>query len=498
MKALNTLKKHKYLFILILVITPLILIDITKNPIYLWDEGRNSLNALEMYFNNNFLVMHYDGEPDMWNTKPPLLIWLQTISMYIFGINELSIRIPSIIAAYITCIYLYFFSENFLKNKWIGILSAIILITTNGYIEIHGVKTGDFDALLTMFLTIASLSIFKYCCTNKISSLYTFFIALTLATLTKSIAGLLFTPAYFLLLLFNKKLIPTISTKHFYFGSLIFIASIAGYYGLREIYNPGYINAVFENELGGRLNSTVDGLETKNNLYYLENFFNEYNRFKYWIYLLPFALIINLFNPNKTLVKLSLYSFLLVFIHYLIITKASSKYYWYDTPWFPFLALIISIGISTSYKLLEKYKSLRLNFIPIALATLVAIIAYKDIYIKNTSPYNEYERNINLLSLFFQEARYGKREIEQNLVYCSSITRYNAMFYINQLNHIYNFNIQEKEWNKLVPGDIVVVGHDDEIKQNIENRYTVKILENNQQDYLYNGIKKYQIINIKY
>ncbi len=37
----------------------------------MWDESRNGVNALEMFYNHNYLVTYFDGHPDMWSTKPP-------------------------------------------------------------------------------------------------------------------------------------------------------------------------------------------------------------------------------------------------------------------------------------------------------------------------------------------------------------------------------------------------------------------------------------------
>jgi len=483
-----------------LIISPIILINITKAPIFLWDEGRNSLNALEMYYNNNFIVTHYESEPDMWNTKPPLLIWFQTFSMYIFGINELAIRFPSILATFFTCFTLYFFSKKTLNNNWIALFVCLILITTNGYIALHGSRTGDYDALLTLFLTISSLSIYTYTETKQNKWLYIFFVSLGLAVLTKGIAGLLFTPVYLLLIIFSNQFINLLKNKNLYIGICIFIIIGIAYYFIRELLNPGYIKAVFENELGGRLNSTLDGLEEKNKFFYLDNLFNEINRFKTWIYLLPLGLIVSLFNPSKKIKKLSIYLSILVICHYLVLTKASTKYEWYDTPWYPLFAIIIGLGIYTLYEFLIKNKftsKLKLNYLLIGFCLVISSFTYYNIYTKITSELDEYQRNINLLSLFFQEVRYGEREIDNNMYYCSEIQPFNAMFYINQLNNDFNFNIQQKEWEFLVPGDIVVVGHSDEIKKNIENKYFAEILENNQTDWQHWGIKVYKIISIK-
>src|SRR5690606_5022387 len=64
-----------------------------------WDEARNAMNAVEMIENSNPIIRYYEGVPDMWEVKPPLLTWFQVITLTVFGKNELGVRLPSAIAA---------------------------------------------------------------------------------------------------------------------------------------------------------------------------------------------------------------------------------------------------------------------------------------------------------------------------------------------------------------------------------------------------------------
>jgi len=68
----------KIILFLSLVYFPIFLhLDIL--PLRMWDEARYAINAYEMNQNGNFIVTHYQGQPDMWNTKPPLMIWFQAL-----------------------------------------------------------------------------------------------------------------------------------------------------------------------------------------------------------------------------------------------------------------------------------------------------------------------------------------------------------------------------------------------------------------------------------
>lgn len=66
--------------ILLLVISYIpIFFNLEKAPIRMWDEAIYANNALEMAVNHDFLVLHNNGVPNLYNTKPPLVIWLQTL-----------------------------------------------------------------------------------------------------------------------------------------------------------------------------------------------------------------------------------------------------------------------------------------------------------------------------------------------------------------------------------------------------------------------------------
>ena len=111
-------------------------------PLRIWDESRLAINAYEMLNDKNHLVTHFEGKPDMWNTKPPFMIWCQVFCMKLLGVNELAVRLPSAIAAFLTCLVLLFFSQWYLKSFWFGFIAVFILISAQGFISLHGTRTG--------------------------------------------------------------------------------------------------------------------------------------------------------------------------------------------------------------------------------------------------------------------------------------------------------------------------------------------------------------------
>ena len=137
-------------------------VNLPALPIRVWDEARNANTALEMYLHHNWIVPTYDGLPDMWNSKPPLLIWMQVAAMQLFGIGELAVRLPAAVSALATGLLLWAFCSRQCEKPWSGFLAGAVLASTYAYVFNHAGRTGDYDSPLTLFLTGYSLSAFIY------------------------------------------------------------------------------------------------------------------------------------------------------------------------------------------------------------------------------------------------------------------------------------------------------------------------------------------------
>jgi len=476
-----------YLALFIFIIFP-IFGHLEALTIRIWDEARLAINAYEMFKNGNFMVTHYEGNPDLWNTKPPLLIWLQVIGMNIFGPNELAIRLPSALAAFITCIALLVFLKKYFKNNWFGIITVLVLVTSQGYISIHGTRTGDYDALLTLFTTMSGLLFFTYCHKKQTKYLYLFFFVTAFAVLTKSVTGLFFAPALVLFSIIDKQFLSLLKNKHFYLGILVFILIVAAYYIPREIISPGYLQAVQENELGGRY---LTALEDHNEgfWFYLNNLINY--QYSYWIILVPVGLLVALTSKNQLKKKLGIFTLLMIVVFFLIISTAKTKLVWYDIPLYPFMAISVAFFIHFIIETLESKqilkKPLKFNLLPITFFILVLIYPYNEIFRKtNKQQEIDWAFDIFRVSNYLRDATKGKIEVSNEVIVLSHDT-YNGhiKFYVNILNDE-GKNITFKLAENLETNDVVLV-YQDEIKQQIEKTYDVELLE------IYHNISKYKI-----
>ncbi|RFC54158.1 ArnT family glycosyltransferase [Brumimicrobium aurantiacum] len=445
-------------------------------PIRIWDESRLAINAYEMLHNNDYIVTHYEGSPDMWNTKPPLLIWLQVLFMKLIGTNEWAVRLPSAISAFITCCIIFHFSKKKLSYSTLGFIAIIVLITSQGFVGYHSARNGDYDALLTLFTTLSALLFFNICESKKFKHLYWLFLILALAVLSKSISGLLFLPAFFLYALSQKQVLPLLKSKHFYGGALLFCGMIASYYGIRELNNPGYLEAVYQNELGGRYLEVIENHQ-HGFWYYLKNLTSY--RFENWYMLVPFGILFGLLSKDQLIKRLTLFLTLLTMTYFLIISGARTKLEWYDIPMYPFMAILAAIPIYRVYTLLKSTLSntnkITSKVLPILFFVIVCAIPYHTTFNRiNRGTEELWDEEFYSLSNYLQEAVDGEHDLNnKSIVYHG----YNAhlLFYVNILNN-QSINLKFKDWKNLSAGDVVITNQID-INKNIEENYNHEVLE---------------------
>ncbi len=368
-----------------------------------------------------WIVPYFNGVMDYWNTKPPMINWLQIISMKIFGINEFAIRFPSAVAALLTVLLVYWFLKKHF-TRLAGMMGSLVLLTSVGFVSYHGARTGDTDALLTLCTTAISLFVLDALLKNTFSNKHIFaaFIFLVIGFLTKSIAVfLLLPPILFFVFYFHKNLlIGLIRNKVFWISGISASLLIFGFVLLRNSLQPGYIELIFSNEMG-RMGTTIEQHEGPF-LFYLDNLVNL--RYSYWI-LFAMGSFLLLFLKEKTdkrniVVK---YVGTISIFYFLLISVSVTKLAWYDIPLFPILAVNIALLFNFIFERLQ------LGFSKSIIAVcMVLFIPYKHVFgLSQTNHYVEYEMK-NEVKERYLKLNFDKL-VNSNIsiitVYCNSYDR---------------------------------------------------------------------------
>lgn len=119
-----------------------------------WDEINFAESAREMLVSGNYLRVQVDFQP-FWE-KPPLFIWLQALSMKVFGINEFAARFPNAVIGIITLLTFYFLGKRLLDARF-GFLWALAYL---GSVTPHlYFKSGIIDPWFNYFMFLSVVHI---------------------------------------------------------------------------------------------------------------------------------------------------------------------------------------------------------------------------------------------------------------------------------------------------------------------------------------------------
>lgn len=309
-------------------------------PLNVWDEGRLANNALEMAKTGLSLLTTYDGIPDHWNTKPPLVIWLMSMSIRIFGPNEWAVRLPSALAALATVMLLFAFCCFRLRRPFAGFATVLILLSSYNYIQFHSARAADYDATLALWTTGYLLAGYNYI--HDHSSKRGLWLLLTavgivLAFLTKTIEGLIFLPALLIYAVSQDRGLEILHSPVIYVTGTLVLLICAGYYIWREQIDPGYFAAVMQNDLLDHYTISDGGGPV-------------------FFYLGPLFLKSLLFAGYQfkwgrgERRQISVFLGLLSLFFLVIISLGQTKRGWYAVPLIPPIAMIIGVGLDEAFE----------------------------------------------------------------------------------------------------------------------------------------------------
>lgn len=212
-------KKDNYQYSLfLLILCGLVIRIFTASDMFLhfWDERYHALVAKNL-INHPLVPTLYDNPilqydyrswvgNHIWVHKQPLPLWVMSISLYLFGTNEIALRLPSILMTTIG-IWLTFEIGSRLFNKKVGFLAAFFYSINGLIIEMTSGRIAT-DHPDVFFLFFVELSIyFSVIYSQKDKMLYNILAGLSLgaAILSKWLPALIVLPIWLLLVLDTNK-----------------------------------------------------------------------------------------------------------------------------------------------------------------------------------------------------------------------------------------------------------------------------------------------------
>lgn len=364
-----------------------------------WDEALYAFRSLSIFETNN-LIDHTNGSLGglYSSTSPPLTIWAIFASMKLFGVNEFSVRLFSLLSSLASTIIIYYITVNFVEKKW-ALLSPILL--NSALIWNNFSRQAMTEIPLTTFFLLCFLMICKLYTNNyyKKNVLFAVVFALSFAAglLTKNTISL-FPLLFVFIFLISKELKEK--------KKLLFLATVAGviiampyYLYMINTHGEAYYKALFLPHIA----NAVEGNSRQSGLFYYAN-----------LLLISLPLIVYIFFIFKVLrIKLTdsgrqfsenffffanTFSFLVFFFSFSLSITKNPHYLCYMIPFavmqivyiisklsevqmnrisvFVLLSLLItSIFWSSLYSFRQDFKAFRLFAMPSNVYNLVLIIS---------------------------------------------------------------------------------------------------------------------------
>lgn len=341
-----------------------------------WDESRNANNALEMALGSSWLAPTYAGLTDHWNTKPPLLIWLMASLMKLGVSPLLAVRLPSAMAAVVTVLLIWAFVRFGLRDRLAAFIAAAFLLSSKGYMGIHGAHTGDYDTLLALFTAGYVLSVWQALASQgqlKCLWMLNAGSCLLLAVMTKGPAGLFGVVGIFIFLVITGQLLKVIIDWRWWLTLLVVCSITAGYYLLREGYDPGYLQAVWTNELGGRYSETTES-HYKGSWFYVRELFKQVIPGCLFLFLLG----VTLMGSNVARKRLAQITFFSAAGIIILLSTAKTQLHWYLIPAIPLLCIAAAIALVDTIKRVQIPVIYVRAFLVLFIALPVMISVYRN------------------------------------------------------------------------------------------------------------------------
>ena len=321
----------------LLALSTVFFINLGSGPLWAADEQTYSQWAYHMVKSGDYLTPNAFGGLAVWIGKPPLYMWLMSLSYQAFGVSNFVTRLWSPIFAALTLIMVYFLGKQ-LYNRYVGLGAALVLATfSTFYLFARHAMT---DVTFIFFL-VASLYFFVL--SQKTEKINRYLVLgglfFGLALMTKQVEALLIPLILFGYLLATKRSIRFLFSKQFTVfwgvGALVllpWLLYMAVSFG-SNFYDWFVVYCGFERTL-----TPLEGHQGDALFYF--SYLAEKETF--WAVFLPFAVGLSAFNFVFKRSKSDALVLAWMVVVFLVFTVAQTKLSWYLLPAFPAFALALS------------------------------------------------------------------------------------------------------------------------------------------------------------
>lgn len=441
----------------LLVIAAFLLRFFMASDLYLheWDERYHALVAKNLM--QNFLepklypvaLLPYDytswSSNYIWLHKQPLPLWCMAISMKVFGVNEIAMRLPSVLVSSVAVYGTYFIGKHFFDERT-GLLAAFFH-AVNGLVMDVTTGRAATDHIDIFFLFFVELAIvFALLSAVKKRSLFDFLtgICIGLAVLCKWLPAFVVLPVWFLVNLQQR------TFKELLTGTFIIVATAAVVFLPWQVYMQAKFPLEYADTMLHNYRHMVEALDDKSGsiFYFFAKLHINVNEI-FWPAFVWFCY--RLYHHDRVISRSALLVWMLIpFIFFSLIKTKMQAYLLFVFP-----ALFIMLADFCVFLLKETTSSKRNTFQKVLFAAIL-ILAVR-FSIERLKPLQDQSKNL----AWANELKQLNNSDQHNKVYVNVKHHIEGMFYTNAV--MYNY-VSPEQINELrSKGYEVIVNHNPDL-----------------------------------
>ncbi|WP_144732182.1 ArnT family glycosyltransferase [Acinetobacter oleivorans] len=219
-------------------------------PLSVPDEGRYGDISRSMFESGDWLIPRINSLPFM--HKPPLLHWLSSIFMELFGMHIWVLRLVPVLAATLMLVSLFLFVRKHISER-VAQLTAIILGTN--LLFFGSSEYINHDLLLASWITVSVLCFVDFTISARKSILFLGYFAGAAAFLSKGLIGVLIPGMILLPWLLYTKQWKKIASLLNPLGILLFILLVSPWLYAVQLKYPQFLHYFFIDQQFSRFSS---------------------------------------------------------------------------------------------------------------------------------------------------------------------------------------------------------------------------------------------------
>lgn len=327
-------------------------------------ESRIAETAREMVENGEWLVPHYNGEMRL--QKPPLTYWTTAVSYNMFGVSEISTRLPSALFGLLTAWLLFVWAKRSIN---ISSASNIALILTTSFLGLRYLRSGEADVTFMFFISLTCFAGFSLFESSNKRLVYLLMLALGLGFLTKGPAAIAIPLLTIVIYAISIKRLSTLKELMNPIGLGIFVLSAFAWYAWILLMMPEVAQHFFSKQVD---ETFISGTHQQPIYWYLVH---ALEFFLPWSFLfIPAAIWC---YKNRPLPKLIHFSIIWLGVVFVLLTFTVNKQTQYALLFLPPIAIILGYYLEVATARYYQYNRIIFWLLCLAVLGLIVIVIRK-------------------------------------------------------------------------------------------------------------------------